>query len=328
MSLKTLTFTTLASAALLATGCSAVKLTPSEKDLLTELDAANYQPAPRTARDNIETQDILAQAAFWSHEHNLNPGDLEAAIKLAAVIRKMGNATQAVEITQQTRVLYPRDPYLLAEHSAALISANRAEEAIDILNTAIQNTPGYARLWSLKGVALDQIEQYDFARQHYDKALQLTPNDPNVLANIGLSHALAGDAKTGEIWLRRAVSDPGASQGVRQNLAIVLQLQGKDQEAQAYLPYNPNAAPTPKLAYRPQNAPAPTPVPQQQQAALPQAYAQQTAPQPQAPAYTSPQPAPQPQGFYPGPQSPQAYIPATANPPRQAPAPRGAARRR
>lgn len=218
--------------ALLTSACSvAPPMTPQETQIKTDLDVDRYMPATREMRDAIETQELFAQAAFWSNEYHLNPSDLEAAIKLAAAVRKLGNPGRAVEITQTTRALYPRDPYLMAEYAAALIASERSQEALPILSTGLSTAPNYGRLWSLKGAALDQQERYAEARQHYDRALRITPNDPNVMANLGLSHALAGDAATAEVWLRRAASMPNASDSVRQNLILVLQLQGKTAEA-------------------------------------------------------------------------------------------------
>lgn len=224
--------TLFAGAALFATGCSvAPPLNAQETQIQTDLAVDQYMPATRQMRDAIETQELFAQAAFWSNEYNLNPGDLEAALKLSAAVRKMGNPGRAVEITQTTRALYPSDPYLMAEYAAALIASERALDAMPILNEGLSKTPSYGRLWSLKGAALDQQERYAEARQHYDRALRITPNDPNVMANMGLSHALAGDPATAEQWLRRAASMPNASHSVRQNLILVLQLQGKTAEA-------------------------------------------------------------------------------------------------
>lgn len=283
-----------ACATALLTGCFAPKYTAAEQEMAETLSGSNFQPATREVRDNIETQDLLAQAAFWSREHSLNPGDLEAAIKLAASVRKMGNPGQAIEITQQTRALYPRDPYLAAEYAAALIASERGVEAIDTLDTALRTTPGYARLWSLKGAALDQMENYEFARKHYAKALQITPYDPNILANVGLSYALAGDAKTAEKWLRRAADIPGAGPSVRQNLAIVLQLQGKNDEASRLLPQQKSASLSMRQNYQPQNYTSPrTSVPQRR---LPQAK----APQRVSPPATSQSAS---QNYYLGPQS-------------------------
>jgi len=233
-SIRTFALLTLSTA--LFTGCAiAPGYSDSEKEIKQKLSSSNFQPASREMRDNIETQELFAQAAFWSREYELNPGDLESAIKLSAAVRKLGNAQRAIEIAQTSRALYPRDPYLTAEYVAGLIASERAHEAMKPLDDALRTAPGYARLWSLKGAALDQQENYDLARKHYAKAMEITPNDPNVMANVGLSFALSGDPQTAEGWLRRAVSIPGASQSVRQNLALILQLQGKEAEATKYI---------------------------------------------------------------------------------------------
>lgn len=209
------------------TACGTVNYTESEKDLLNTLDGAQFQPADRTLRDNITTQDLFAQAAFWSKEYTLNPGDLEASIKLAAAVRKMGNPARAVEITQTSRALYPRDPYLNAEHAAALIMIGRLDAAHEVLDETIPLARGYARLWSLKGVAFDQEEQYDQARKYYQQALRITPQDPSILANLGLNYALSGDPKQAEYYLQAAANLPGAGKDIRQNLDVIRQLQGK-----------------------------------------------------------------------------------------------------
>jgi len=214
-------------------GCAiAPQYTDTEQELSETMGKASFQPATRALRDGIETQDELTQAAFWMHEYELNPADLESAIKLSAAVRKLGNPQRAAEITQTTRALYPRDPYLAAEYAASLIASERSIDAMEPLNQALTYVPGYARLWSLKGAALDQQEQYELARKHYARALDITPNDPSVMANMGLSYALSGDPVTAESWLRRAVALPGASKSVRQNLALVLQIQGKTEEAE------------------------------------------------------------------------------------------------
>ena len=285
----------IAGTALLATGCSlAPPMNAQETQIKSDLTVDRYMPATRQMRDAIETQELFAQAAFWSNEYNLNPADLESALKLSAAVRKLGNPGRAVEITQTTRALYPRDPYLMAEFAAALIASERSLDAIPILNEGLSTTPSYGRLWSLKGAALDQQERYAEARQNYDRALRITPNDPNVMANIGLSHALSGDPATAEGWLRRAVSMPNASDNVRQNLILVLKLQGKMDEAQRLSGMTRPSASIPKAspAFSQAAAPRPTtaaPRPTQTSAAPRQAPQQYSAQQsPQARMYTGP----------------------------------------
>jgi len=274
-------------AALILGACSAVQpLTAEEKEVQNNLDGSKYFPATRQVRNNIETQPLFAQAAFWGREYQLNPSDLESAVKLSSAVRKLGNPQRAIEIAQTTRALYPRDPYLAAEFAAALIASERALEAMKPLDEALRVAPNYARLWSLKGAALDQTEQYDLARKHYDRALRITPRDPNILANLGLSYALSGDPVTAETWLRRASALPGASPTVHQNLGLVLQLQGKTAEAEKLA----------RLSRGSQNLPS-APVPAHQPASRSQ----------------TPQARPFQSQSYRG-QAPQAYAPA---PPRR-----------
>lgn len=230
---RTLQLTLMLGAAMMITACAvAPGMTPQEAAIRDQGSVDRFMPATREMRDNIETQELFAQAAFWSHEYELNPTDLEATLKLAAAVRKLGNPSQAVQITQTSRAIHPRDPYLLAEHAAGLIADQRALDAAPIIDQGLAIAPAYGRLWSLKGAALDQMEDYQAARQAYSRALQITPNDPNVLTNIGLSHALSGDLATAEAWIRRAAASPGAGAGVRQNLAMIMQLQGRTDEAE------------------------------------------------------------------------------------------------
>lgn len=217
-------------------GCGLASLpggyTKMEEQTVKELSGANFAPRSQEEREAIMTQDLFTQTAFWSKEYDLNPADLEAAINLAANLRKMGNPAQSAEIAQHTRALYPRDIGLISELAASLVADNKYRKAIKVIDEGLSYAPNTARLWSLKGAALDQLEEFSAARQNYTKALAINPNDTATLANVGLSYALEGDPVTAEIWLRQAAQKPDASPAVRQNLALVLGLQGKFSDAE------------------------------------------------------------------------------------------------
>jgi Flp pilus assembly protein TadD len=53
-----------------------------------------------------------------------------------------------------------------------------------------------------------------------------------VLSNLGLSYALSKKLPEAEATLRKAAAQPGAEPKVRQNLALVVGLQGRFQEAE------------------------------------------------------------------------------------------------
>ena len=53
-----------------------------------------------------------------------------------------------------------------------------------------------------------------------------------MLSNLGMSYLLTRDLKTAETYLRSAINQPGADSRVRQNLSLVVGLQGRFQEAE------------------------------------------------------------------------------------------------
>ncbi len=85
---------------------------------------------------------------------------------------------------------------------------------------------------SAQGSVADQMGDHERARDYYNSALKIRPDDPAVLSNLGLSYALSRNLPTAESTLRHAAGQPAADMRVRQNLALVLALQGKFGEAE------------------------------------------------------------------------------------------------
>jgi Flp pilus assembly protein TadD len=65
--------------------------------------------------------------------------------------------------------------------------------------------------------------------------LQLSPDNPDVLTNIAMAKVTAGDLAGAEPLLRTAAAQKDAGVQVRQNLALVLGLEGKMDEAEKLL---------------------------------------------------------------------------------------------
>jgi Flp pilus assembly protein TadD len=70
------------------------------------------------------------------------------------------------------------------------------------------------------------------AQRYYKTALKMAPDEPSVLSNLGLSYALSKNLTQAESILRRATARSGADPRVRQNLALVVGLQGRFAEAE------------------------------------------------------------------------------------------------
>lgn len=195
-------------------------------------DTAAPQPASAEARAAADRQDPLARAAFWSREMQINPADATAGVKLSAALRALGRNDEAAVIAGQVLAANPNHVEALLEDARAKIAGGAPFYAIAPLKAAQAAAPKDWRPLSLLGVALAQTERPDEAREAYLAALKLSPENPAVLTNYALFHAARGEKEQAETLLRRAVAGPGAGPRERQNLALVLGLQGKLAEAE------------------------------------------------------------------------------------------------
>ena len=77
------------------------------------------------------------------------------------------------------------------------------------------------------------LGRHDDARRYYASALKIAPDEPSVLSNLGLSYVLSKDLPKAEETLRRAFASTKADARVRQNLGLVVGLQGRFAEAES-----------------------------------------------------------------------------------------------
>lgn len=117
------------------------------------------------------------------------------------------------------------------DQAKALARAGKNEEALKALSKLRDRKPDW-RAYNLEGTILDQMGRTDEAQRRYAAALQIVPQDAGVMSNYGLSLALSQKPAEAEAMLRRAAALPTATPKVRQNLALVLALQGKYKEAE------------------------------------------------------------------------------------------------
>ena len=160
-----------------------------------------------------------------------NPKDKELAIGYANLLRMNGSNEQALAVMRQTAIYYPEDRDVLAAYGKALAGAGELQGALEAIRRA--QRPEYPdwKLLSAEGAILDQLGQPEQARALYRKALDIQPGEASIQSNIGMSYVLQGDLRTAETYLAAAAKSPGADSTVRQNLALVVGLQGRFDEA-------------------------------------------------------------------------------------------------
>ena len=175
---------------------------------------------------------LRAYADDMAPKYGADPDNRAIALRYAMALRGLTRHAQAVAVMQRLAVKNPHDTVVLGAYGKALADAGRLQEAADVLERAhTPDRPNWTVL-SAQGSVADQMGDHARARTYYDAALKIVPDQPQVLSNLGLSYALERQMPQAEEALRKAAAQPAADARVRENLALVLSLQGKYAEAE------------------------------------------------------------------------------------------------
>lgn len=182
--------------------------------------------------ESMTATELAEATRKYGAAYEKNPKDRTVGLNYANVLRMTGRNTQSLAVMQQMAIAYPSDREILAAYGKAQAGAGQLEEALTTIRRA--QTPDMPdwRLVSAEGAVLDQLGRAPEARRRYNDALQIQPNEPSVLSNLGMSYLLTGDLKTAESYLRAAMAQPTADSRVRQNYSLVIGLQGRFAEAE------------------------------------------------------------------------------------------------
>jgi Flp pilus assembly protein TadD len=206
--------------ALAAGGCSTFPTGGSSPDATGSI---RTDAAPRS---NVEWRQEMES---WGARYRANPTDADAAIKYAQALRAVGQRAQAAAVAALRN---PDDRAVLGAYGRALADNGNFQQALDVLNRAhTQDQPDW-RILSVQGAVLDQMGRHADAQRYYASALRLRSDDPSVLSNLGLSYALSKNLPQAEATLLQAADQRSAEPKERQNLALVVGLQGRFQEAE------------------------------------------------------------------------------------------------
>jgi Flp pilus assembly protein TadD len=176
--------------------------------------------------------DPLSRAAFWSREFDHDPSDPVSGVELAVALRLLGRYDEAAATAARVLVLHPDNQSALLESARGYIEMDKGFYALEPLKKAQAAAPRDWTVYMLEGVAHEQNEQPEDARTAYLQALALSPNNPAVLSNLALWYAKRGDTCEAEKLLRTASAQPTANAQERQNLALVLGMEGRFTESE------------------------------------------------------------------------------------------------
>ncbi len=211
---------------LVLAGCTAVDRTTT--------GSVNKSTGTKAERsiEQMNAQQLAQAAQSYGAHYQKNPTSKVAALNYATVLSMAGRNDQSLAVMRAIAIQLPKDKQVLAAYGKALAGAGELDAALDAVRRA--QTPDYPdwRLLSAEGAILDQQGNSAAARTIYQKALQIKPGEASILSNMAMSYVLSGDLPTAEKYLRQASVANGSDSRVRQNLALVVGLQGRFQEAE------------------------------------------------------------------------------------------------
>jgi len=215
----------IASLSLFAGGCA-------QMGGLPDLTASNAQPPVDARNPNAPPQTELAAATeYWGEKFSKAPMDKEAALAYAQNLKAMGHKKRALAVLQQSAVYHGDSPELAGEYGRLALDLGQVKIAEKVLAQADNPARPDWKVISARGTAVAKQGRYKEALPFYQRALALAPNHPSVLNNLAMAHAMGGDPIEAERLLRQAMDAGGTTKRIRQNLALVVGLQGRYDES-------------------------------------------------------------------------------------------------
>jgi len=179
----------------------------------------------------LAAADEIGAIAQWSAAYAKSPQDPKMALGYAAALKAIGSRDRALEVLTAGYSANQNNGEIAAELGRLALDMNRLDIATQTLKVAETQGIKDWKTLSAQGTLCAKQGKHREAQQYYLAALQEEPDAVSVINNLALSYALDGKADKSEELLRKAVASGHEDKRVRQNLAMVLGLQGKFDEA-------------------------------------------------------------------------------------------------
>jgi Flp pilus assembly protein TadD len=179
----------------------------------------------------LAAPDSIGAVAQWSEAYTKNPEDPKAALGYANALKALGSRDRALEVLSAAFRANPTQGEIAAELGRLALDMGRPEIAMQTLRVGEAQGVKDWKTLSAQGTLRAKQGKHAEAQQYYLAALKEKPDAVSVINNLALSYALDGKADKSEALLRKAVASGNEDKRVRQNLALVLGLQGKFDEA-------------------------------------------------------------------------------------------------
>ena len=169
-----------------------------------------------------------------SEQIKRDPHDATAFARQGDAYRAMGRNQEAEASYSQALALMPADRRAGVGKGVLVLRRDPAG-AEAIFRQVLAANPRDAQALTGFGVASDLLGDHAKAQAAYREALTVQPGLRAATADLGLSLALSGELNAALAQLQPLANDGAASRRERDNLALALQLAGRDGEAKRIL---------------------------------------------------------------------------------------------
>lgn len=120
-------------------------------------------------------------------------------MQLGELMQARGRCEAAlVEYKKAAHLLGDKNPMLQTRRAQCLLDADRADEALSVLQPVHKTYPDYVQIWIQMGSAALLLEQYAQARDYLREAARINPFDPAVHAKLAEAYSKLGDETVAE----------------------------------------------------------------------------------------------------------------------------------
>lgn len=170
-----------------------------------------------------------------SKQWRSDPTNLGVTLAYAKSLEQLGQKPTQIDVLRSAATQTQSNANSQSQLGRALLSAGDMQGASESLTRATTLNPRDAQALSALGATLDQQTKHVEAREKYKAAMALAPDDMGFVNNMAMSYALQGKLTDAESLLRKAITHPKSKSmpRIRQNLALVVGLQGRFDEAKS-----------------------------------------------------------------------------------------------
>ena len=176
---------------------------------------------------------LASNATKLSRAFERDPANSKVAVQYIYHLRSLGMQAQAVNVLHKAYQANPKHPVIASEYGRLLLGSGKTLQARRVLDRISPKVRPDWHTLSALGTIEARNGDYTKATHYFRKAYKIAPKQVSIINNLALSIALDGHPDEAENLLRNTDDSGRFGARLRQNLALVLALQGKYDDAQA-----------------------------------------------------------------------------------------------